>query len=329
MNDFSDKIRNWYRQNKRDLPWRNTSNPFKIWLSEIILQQTRVDQGLQYYTKFIRRFNHVKELAEASEDEVLTMWQGLGYYSRGRNLRKAAIQVMEEFNGEFPKDSKELKKLKGIGDYSAAAIASFSNNEKIAVVDGNVYRVLARIFGIDTPIDTSLGKKKFNELANLLISSRFPAEHNQAIMEFGALNCAPKKPLCTTCIFNSSCEALNNNLVQQLPVKRRKNPKKIRYFHFHLILKNQKILLEKRSENGIWANMYQLPLLEFDQPSPSRFKLLHETKHILSHQDLFCSFYLVRDQFTSNGIWVSLSDLNKYALPVVINNFLTQYLNKH
>ncbi len=165
-----------------------------------MLQQTRVEQGMSYYLKFTERFNDVKDLAEASEDEVLSMWQGLGYYSRGRNLRKAAIQVMEEFEGQFPTNSTDLKKLKGVGDYSAAAIASFSSNEKIAVVDGNVYRVLSRIFGISTPIDSTQGKKEFNSLANELISENHPGEHNQAIMEFGALHCTPKKPGCNNCM---------------------------------------------------------------------------------------------------------------------------------
>ena len=209
MNNFSTKLTDWYHNNKRDLPWRNTRDPFKIWLSEIILQQTRVDQGLSYYHKFIDRFSSVKDLAKASEDEVLSLWQGLGYYSRGRNLRKAAIQVMEEFDGVFPKDSINLKKLKGVGDYSSAAISSFSNDEKIAVVDGNVFRVLSRIFNISTPIDTGQGKKEFNALANALISSIDPASHNQAIMEYGATVCTPKKPLCNNCIFSDQCEAFD------------------------------------------------------------------------------------------------------------------------
>lgn len=326
LQNFSENIRKWYRLNKRDLPWRNTSNPFKIWLSEIMLQQTRVEQGMSYYLKFINRFKSVKNLAEASEDEVLSMWQGLGYYSRGRNLRKAAIQVMEEFNGEFPTNSKDLKKLKGVGDYSSAAIASFSSNEKIAVVDGNVYRVLSRVFGISTPIDSTEGKKEFNALANTLISSKFPAEHNQAIMEFGALNCTPKKPMCDGCVLAETCEALNNNTIHNLPVKSKKIKKTARYFHFQVAIKDGLILIEKRGEKGIWANMYQLPLQEFPQKTECASKLLFETKHILTHQNLFCSFFESTDLNTKKGTWVKLEDLPNYAIPIVIDKFLKQYL---
>ena len=325
--DFSENIRNWYNINKRDLPWRNTNDPFKIWLSEIILQQTRVSQGLNYYIKFTNRFKNVKHLAEASEDEILSMWQGLGYYSRGRNLRKAAIQVMEEYNGKFPTDSKELKKLKGIGDYSSAAIASFSNNEKIAVVDGNVYRVLSRLFGISTPIDSTSGKKEFNDLANTLISPNYPAEHNQAIMEFGAKQCTPKKPSCDKCIFSSNCEALNLNSVFELPIKSKKLKKTSRYFHFFLDIKDDQILIEKRSEKGIWANLYQLPLIESeDEPLP-KIKPIFETKHLLSHQKLYCSFYKSNINDEKDRIRVKINELHKYALPVVIDKFLKQYFN--
>ena len=328
MNNFSTKLTNWYHNHKRDLPWRNTRDPFKIWLSEIILQQTRVDQGLSYYHKFIDRFSSVKDLAKASEDEVLSLWQGLGYYSRGRNLRKAAIQVMEEFNGVFPKDSVNLKKLKGIGDYSSAAISSFSNDEKIAVVDGNVYRVLSRIFNISTPIDTGQGKKEFNTLANALISSIDPARHNQAIMEYGATVCTPKKPLCNNCIFSDQCEALNNNLVYSLPVKSKKIKKSTRHFHFEFILKENKVLLQKRDEKGIWANMFQLPLTETtsDQsPFSEKIELNWQCKHVLSHQNLFCKFYISNDNSSREGIWIELNQVEKYAIPKVIDNFLSQY----
>lgn len=328
MNNFSTKLTNWYHNHKRDLPWRNTRDPFKIWLSEIILQQTRVDQGLSYYHKFIDRFSSVKDLAKASEDEVLSLWQGLGYYSRGRNLRKAAIQVMEEFNGVFPKDSVNLKKLKGIGDYSSAAISSFSNDEKIAVVDGNVYRVLSRIFNISTPIDTGQGKKEFNTLANALISSIDPASHNQAIMEYGATVCTPKKPLCNNCIFSDQCEAFNNNLVYSLPVKSKKIKKSTRHFHFEFILKESKVLLQKRDEKGIWANMFQLPLTETtsDQsPFSEKIELNWQCKHVLSHQNLFCKFYISNDNSSREGIWIELNQVEKYAIPKVIDNFLSQY----
>ncbi len=327
LQDFSKNIRNWYNIHKRDLPWRNTNDPFKIWLSEIILQQTRVSQGLSYYMKFTNRFKNVKHLAEASEDEILSMWQGLGYYSRGRNLRKAAIQVMEEYNGNFPTCSKELKKLKGIGDYSSAAIASFSSNEKIAVVDGNVYRVLSRLFGISIPIDSSSGKKEFNNLANTLISSKYPAEHNQAIMEFGAKQCTPKKPLCNECIFSNNCEAFHLNSVFKFPIKSKKIKKKSRYFHFFLDIKDDKILIEKRRDKGIWANLYQLPLIESEKEETQKTKPIFETKHLLSHQKLYCSFYKSDTSDEKNRIRVAVNELENYALPVVIDKFLKQYFN--
>ena len=327
LKDFSENIRNWYNIHKRDLPWRNTNDPFKIWLSEIILQQTRVSQGLNYYVKFTSRFKNVKHLAEASEDEILSMWQGLGYYSRGRNLRKAAIQVMEDYNGKFPTDSKELKKLKGIGDYSSAAIASFSNNEKIAVVDGNVFRVLSRLFGISTPIDSSSGKKEFTDLANNLISPNYHAEHNQAIMEFGAQQCTPKKPSCDKCIFSDNCEALNLNSVFDFPTKSKKLKKTSRYFHFFLDVKDDQILIEKRSEKGIWANLYQLPLIESENEPLPKLKPIFKTKHLLSHQNLYCSFYESNITDENDRIRVRINELHKYAIPVVIDNFLKQYFN--
>ena len=327
LQNFSENIRKWYQVHKRDLPWRDTSDPFKIWLSEIILQQTRVAQGLSYYIKFTDRFKNVKQLAEASEDEVLSMWQGLGYYSRGRNLRKAAIQVMEEYNGEFPTNSQELKKLKGIGDYSSAAIASFSRNEKIAVVDGNVYRVLARLFGIKTPIDSTDGKKEFNTLANILISDLYPAEHNQAIMEFGAKQCIPKNPSCNVCVFAENCEAYNLDSVLKLPKKVKKIKKKSRYFHFFLDISDGYITLEKRSEKGIWANLYQLPLVESEEGEEQKLKPIFKTKHVLSHQNLYCYFYLSKTKITNGRIRVKIDKIRNYALPAVIDKFLNQYFN--
>lgn len=327
LQNFSKNIRKWYQVNKRDLPWRGTKDPFKIWLSEIILQQTRVSQGLNYYIKFINRFDGVKDLAEAPEEEILSMWQGLGYYSRGRNLRKAAIQVMEEYNGKFPVCSKELIKLKGIGDYSAAAIASFSNNEKIAVVDGNVYRVLSRLFGIETPIDSSNGKKEFSALANALISPKHPAIHNQAIMEFGALQCTPKAPLCNQCVFGDVCEAYNKNNILSLPVKSKKTKRKTRYFHFHLDLKDGGILIEKRSDKDIWANLYQLPLIESDVELSRKTKPIFETEHLLSHQKLICSFYKSNDIDEKGRKRIKIDEIENYALPVVISKFLKHYFN--
>ena len=245
----------------------------------------------------------------------------------GKKKRKAAIQVVEEFNGKFPTNSSDLKKLKGVGDYSSAAIASFSSNEVIAVVDGNVFRVLSRVFGINTPIDSPAGKKEFNELANKLISNSHPAEHNQAIMEFGALNCTPKKPLCDTCVLSETCEAYNANKVFDFPVKTKKIKKTSRYFHFFLDLKNDEILLEKRDDKGIWANMYQLPLVEVEKDATKKEAPLFEIKHILTHQNLYCSFFLSKGLKEENRIRVNLNELHNYALPIVIDKFLKQYFN--
>jgi len=325
MTNFSPILIDWYHKNKRDLPWRNTVNPYNIWLSEVILQQTRVDQGMSYYLKFVENFNTIKDLSEASEDKVLALWKGLGYYSRGRNLRKAAIQVMNEFDGVFPKDFKSLKKLKGVGDYSAAAIASFAYKEKVAVVDGNVYRVLSRLYNIDTPIDISLGKKQFSELANSLISEKHPDLFNQAIMEFGALQCKPKKPNCEVCVFDEQCEAYNKGTIEVRPVKSKKIKKKSRYLNFMFFEGNNKISLEKRGEKDIWANMFQLPLIEdFNDFEERNEELLWETKHILTHQNLFCRFYRVNSSGKDTKL-VDLNDLEKYALPRVIENFLERY----
>jgi A/G-specific adenine glycosylase len=325
MTNFSHILLDWYRENKRELPWRNTVNPYDIWLSEIILQQTRVDQGMSYYLKFKQKYDTIKDLSEASEDEVLALWKGLGYYSRGRNLRKAAIQVMEEFDGIFPKDFKSLKKLKGVGDYSAAAIASFAYKEKIAVLDGNVYRVLSRLYNIGTAIDSSAGKKEFWELANSLISDKHPDTFNQAIMEFGALQCKPKNPNCEICVFNDRCEALQEETIASLPFKSKKIKKKNRYLNFFFNEQNDAVLLEKRGEKDIWANMYQFPLTEdIDAFEDRNEEILWETKHILTHQNLFCRFYKSNSN-EKKALLVKLKDLEDYALPRVIENFLERY----
>ena len=325
MTNFSPILLDWYSKNKRELPWRNTLNPYRIWLSEIILQQTRVDQGMRYYLKFTEKYETIKDLSEASEDEVLSLWKGLGYYSRGRNLRKAAIQVMDEFDGVFPKDFKSLKKLKGVGDYSAAAIASFAFKEKIAVLDGNVYRVLSRLFNINTAIDSSAGKKQFWELANSLISDKHPDTFNQAIMEFGALQCKPKKPNCEICVFNDQCEALQEGQITNLPFKAKKIKKKNRFLNFFYSEQNDSIQLEKRGEKDIWANMYQFPLQEDIGGFEDRNEeILWETKHLLTHQNLFCRFYR-SNSVIKNADFIKLNDLENYATPRVIENFLERY----
>jgi A/G-specific adenine glycosylase len=260
---FSNSLINWYLNNKRDLPWRNTDNPYNIWLSEIMLQQTRVAQGLPYYLDFISTFPTVFDLAKAPEEKVLKHWQGLGYYSRARNLHYTAKYVANELKGEFPNNYKDLLKLKGIGEYTAAAIASFSHNEAVPVVDGNVFRVLSRYFDIETDISLATAKKEFSELALELMPKNDPATFNQAIMEFGALQCVPKSPDCKNCIFNSSCAALQKKKVQYLPVKLKKVKISYRFFNY-IVFEDDKLntLIQKRDQKGIWQNLYEFPLIE-------------------------------------------------------------------
>ena len=262
--DFSDILSQWYAINKRDLPWRSTVNPYYIWLSEIILQQTRVNQGLPYYLKFIDAFPAVADLANADEDLVLKLWQGLGYYSRARNLQFSAKLILSEFGGNFPDNHADILKLKGVGSYTAAAISSFSFGLPFAVLDGNVIRVLSRVFGIQTPFDTTAGKKQFQKLAQELLDKKNPAEYNQAIMEFGALQCVPKSPKCNDCPIVNDCIAFNTNTVSLLPVKSKKLKVKNRFLHFLVVNKNNEVLIGKRN-SGIWQGLYEFPFLEFDE----------------------------------------------------------------
>ena len=259
---FSKKVVEWYRLNQRSLPWRETKDPFHIWLSEIILQQTRVNQGLPYYEKFIEAFPSVDKLAAASEQKVLRLWQGLGYYTRARNLHKCAKMIVNSYGGSFPASYNELLLLPGIGAYTAAAIASISFNESVAVVDGNVYRVLSRVFGISTEINSPKGKKEFFELANQLIDKKNPAMFNQAVMEFGALFCKPVNPSCESCTFKASCFAYNNNLVASLPVKKKNKPARRRYFYYFVIQSGKSLLMSKRGKKDIWEGLYDFYLLE-------------------------------------------------------------------
>ena len=247
------------------MPWRNTTNPYYIWLSEIILQQTRVAQGTSYYLKFIEHFSTIQDLANADEQLVLKLWQGLGYYSRARNLHFTAQHIVNDLDGKFPNTYKELVKLKGVGDYTASAIASICFNESTAVVDGNVYRLLSRYYGIKTPINSSQGIKEFKELAQRLIDQNNPATHNQAIMEFGARMCRPQNPDCETCPFNDSCVALELKKIKELPVKDKKSKIRKRFFNYIVLLTDDgKTILNQRTEKGIWRNLYEFPLIESD-----------------------------------------------------------------
>ena len=343
---FSKKLILWYLAHKRDLPWRTTAIPYYIWLSEIILQQTRVEQGLPYYQAFVSVYPTVKKLANASEEEVLKLWQGLGYYSRARNLHATAKYVSNELNGVFPTSYRELIKLKGVGDYTAGAIASICFNEATAVVDGNVYRVLARYFGIATPINSSFGIKEFKNVAQQLIDIDNPGNHNQALMEFGARQCKPQNPNCEICIFNDSCIALQQKKVSELPVKLKKTKVKNIYFNYIvLIFKNKKTFLQKRIGKGIWQNLYEFPLIETEknfkleelnslnifQDVSRKFEinslvLYNEMPilHKLSHRNIYTQFWIAETS-KNNDEAISISQIETYPVPKLIGNFITTF----
>ena len=305
INSFmSKKLLEWYENNKRKFPWRDTDIPYEIWLSEIILQQTKVTQGLPYYNKFISQYPKLKDLVFSSENEVLKLWQGLGYYSRARNMHFTAKFIYNELNGVFPDNYKDLLKLKGIGDYTASAIASFAFGEVVPVLDGNVYRFISRYIGIETPINSSKAKKEFKEILHELIDKNNPADFNQAIMEFGSLQCTPKKPDCEKCIFIDSCFAYNSRVINSLPVKIKSKKSKTRYFTYYYLNNSTYLYLKKRVGDGIWKNLFEFPLSENEdiynkeQIDSNLFEIstieqlivvkVHEPiKHILSHQNIF------------------------------------------
>lgn len=339
MMSFSSKLINWYQSNKRDLPWRARKDPYAIWLSEIILQQTRIEQGMSYYESFITTYPTIFDLAVAKEEDILKLWQGLGYYSRARNLHHTAKYIAENCDGIFPNTHSQLIKLKGVGDYTASAISSICFDEPQAVVDGNVYRVLARVFGVKTPINSSAGAKEFKNLAQELIDEKNPGEFNQALMEFGATLCKPQNPFCEQCIFNSACVAFNKGLAKTLPVKTSKAKVKNRYFNYLVILsEDEKTLLEKRTGNGIWRNLYQFPLLEKEKNTfitaqeaqkalqgvdVVSITLFNEKPvvHKLSHQHLHIQFWVVYTAaLHKKGI--PISEINKLPVPIVIHNFI-------
>ncbi|MBU2928073.1 A/G-specific adenine glycosylase [Winogradskyella psychrotolerans] len=343
--NFNTKLINWYSINKRVLPWRKTRNPYYIWLSEIILQQTQVKQGLPYYDAFVTQYPTIFDLAEASETSILKLWQGLGYYSRARNLHATAKHIVKEFNGVFPDNYKDLLKLKGVGDYTASAIASIAFNEVAAVVDGNVYRVLSRYFGIDTPINSTLGIKEFKLLASTLIDRNQPATYNQAIMEFGAIQCKPKNPDCSVCPLQTSCVALKDQTVEVLPVKLKKTKVTVKYFNFLVFMdQHKKTLFEKRTKKGIWQHLYQFPLLESKKSLTSEeFHLLNfedfslkfehldyslyneaDIVHKLSHQHLHTKFWIIDVEALPEEA-ISIKSLTKYPSPVLISEFIDNF----
>lgn len=345
LKSFSPLIIEWYKHMQRELPWRQTQNPYKIWLSEIILQQTRVNQGLSYYNRFIEQFPNIQTLAEAQEDEILKLWQGLGYYSRARNIHATAKIIMQKHNGVFPTTHKDILALKGIGEYTAAAISSFAYNEAYAVVDGNVYRVLARVFGINTPIDSTGGKKEFASLATELLNKNEPATHNQAIMEFGALQCTPLQPDCENCILKEMCVAYNSNTINKYPLKSLKTKQRKRYFNYLYIEEENYTYINKRGSKDVWQNLYELPLIETEKECSFNELVQHDefkslllnakniefkqdifkTTHILSHQRIFATFHHIKIDAKAEGlqkfIKINISEIDKYPVSKLIERF--------
>ncbi len=347
MEFFISPIHSWYSIYKRDLPWRNTRNPYYIWLSEIILQQTRIDQGTAYYLRFVSEFPTISDLALASEDQILKLWQGLGYYSRARNLHFTARQIHEIYKGVFPDDYKTIRSLKGIGDYTAAAIGSISFNLEYPAVDGNVYRVLSRFFGIDDPIDSTSGKKKFYNLAKELITGTNPGMHNQAMMEFGALQCTPRNPDCGKCPLNKNCFAYLSNRINDLPVKKNKTVQRDRFFNYLVIIDADHTWLRKRTGKDIWKNLFEFPIVETGEKSgidqvlvdvqlqdlicagqPIIENVSNWKIHLLSHQRINYRFIRIRFdgkfKLSDQLIRVNKEDIFNFAVPRLVDSYLNE-----
>jgi len=344
--DFKTIIIKWYNQNKRDLPWRNTRNPYYIWISEVILQQTRVAQGLDYYNRITSTFPTIKDLANADIDKVMKVWQGLGYYTRARNLHNSAKLIMAEYNGVLPTSYHELLKIKGLGPYSAGAIASFAYKEAVPAIDGNVYRVLSRVFGIFASPESAIGKKEFYTLTMELIDKDRPDTFNQALLDFGAMQCVPRSPDCLTCPFSDICYAYRNNLINQLPVKGKKIATRDRFLNYILIRCKDSTFIQKREAGDIWTSLYEFPLIETTNPidikllmnepiwkelfGNGELKILYESqpiKHLLSHQTLYTKFIIVEISkpsyyLKSNYLNISIPNIQEYSIPKVIDNFL-------
>ena len=346
---FTRKLMIWNEDhNHRPMPWKGEKDPYKIWLSEVILQQTRVEQGWKYYDRFVLEFPTIKHLANTSDEKVYKLWEGLGYYARCKNLIETARRITNEMDGVFPGNYTEIKKLKGIGPYTAAAISSFAYNEKIAVVDGNVQRVIARYFGISTPIDTATGKNFFHQLAQHLLDKNSPARYNQAIMDFGATICKPKSPLCLQCIQKEECEAYRKGFVRELPVKEKSLQKKNRWLYYFLIEINQKVLIRKRIEKDIWRNLHEFVLLENHGPisrsfqshpflrdifGKAPFHIYHVSrlyKQQLTHQNIYSQFIILKAQKHSRVLrsyeLIAKDKLALYAFPKIINQFMNEHL---
>lgn len=332
----------WYQQHKRDLPWRHTKDPYRIWLSEIILQQTRVVQGLPYYERFVRAFPTVQDLANASEDEVLTLWKGLGYYSRARNLHHAAKTVMDEFGGKFPDNYKDILTLKGVGQYTAAAISSFAFGEVQSVVDGNVIRVISRLYGITDAVDDTKTLKRIKILAEQLIDTKCPDTYNQAIMEFGALQCLPKSSPCQDCCLMDQCKSYKLGIVDQVPYKAKKIKRKSRYFHYIIAVDSDNTIMQRREDKDIWQGLYQFPLIETSRNKKLGAKDIQESLRLskvklsqisevslqkLTHRDIHARFYHIEakmDEILANDAYflVDQKKVSNFALPKVIDAYL-------
>ena len=348
--DFSSKLIQWYHRHHRDLPWRRTTDPYKIWLSEIILQQTRVVQGLPYYLRFVEQYPTVFDLAHANEQEVLRLWQGLGYYSRARNMHRTARQVVEEYGGHFPATYAALLSLKGVGQYTAAAIASFAFGEAVPAVDGNVYRVLARIFGIKTDILSSSAKKEFTEVARQLIPNDDPATFNQAMIEFGAIQCQPVAPDCLLCPFNDICYAFQHGAQAQLPVKSKKAKVRDRYLNYLVLVKNGRLAMRQRIAKDVWQGLYDFYLIESAHSvsevdelagsEPAMIEWLENATlelpqktyvHLLSHQKLHIRFWCIKldevdrvDELPDNFLFYELSEVEDLPKPILIDTFIKE-----
>lgn len=345
---FSKNILKWYDRNKRHLPWRNTKDPYPVWLSEIIMQQTRVAQGLPYYTAFISKYPSIFDLSKASESEILKQWQGLGYYSRARNMHETAKYIVGELEGRFPENYQELVRLKGVGDYTASAIASICYNEKRAVLDGNVYRVLSRYFDVEYPINSSQGVKYFNSLANELIDEVRPGDYNQGIMELGAKVCKPSNPTCASCPIADGCLALARNTITMRPVKKAKKPIRKRYFNYLLIMdKSANTRMIRRGPKDIWQHLFEFPLLETKGPIDNteiravsgevlrlkNYKITgqlyaEDTVHKLSHQHLYTKFWIVEtSELLGDGTpWDEIEEL---PVPVLIQEAISAFKNSY
>ncbi|MFN0275196.1 MAG: A/G-specific adenine glycosylase [Chitinophagales bacterium] len=347
---FNRLLNAWYLEHGRSLPWVGEKDAYLVWLSEIILQQTRVEHGIKYFEQFKKKFPTVKKLATAEEDTILKMWEGLGYYSRARNLHSAAKTIVKEYNGKFPSCYEDILKLRGIGSYTAAAIASFVFDLPYAVVDANVIRILARVFGLSEPVNSGVAKKRFATLAQSLLDKRNPAKHNQAMMDFGATICKPVSPSCEICPIKNHCYAFINNVVEFLPVRPKKRKKKNRFFHYLIITNDKKIFLQKRTSNDIWKNMYEFPLIEAEKKltwkqllqtpqlndyfngytkTPARISRLLTQQ--LTHQTISARFFVIQlppSKFTKPPGWLAVErkNLKDYAFPGIVREYLQEVL---